>query len=86
MCRASGASETSLIADPALTGWAKLCRAAGAECSVGVGWEEDVPELRGGSGELNGNEGALGIHLRRADNMGFDALLGFWVFDSELSA
>jgi hypothetical protein len=63
-----------------------MCRAAGAECSVGVGWEEDVPELRGGSGEFDGNEGALGIHLRGTDNMSLDALLGFWIFDSELGA
>jgi hypothetical protein len=63
-----------------------MCQASGAEWSIRVGWEVDVPELRGGSGELNGNEGALGIHLRRADNVGFNALLGFWIFDSELSA
>src|SRR5215831_3634931 len=37
--------------------------------------KENVPELRRRSGELDGNERTLGIHLRRPHDVGLDALL-----------
>jgi hypothetical protein len=54
--------------------------------SIYVGWEDNVPEERGGRQELDGNERAFLIHLRRTDDVDLDALLRFWVFDNELGA
>src|ERR1700687_2558217 len=54
--------------------------------SVGVGWEDDIPELGRGRQELDGNERALLVHLRRANNIHFHALLRSWIFEGELSA
>src|ERR1700676_504440 len=56
------------------------------ELSVCVGWKDDIPELGRGRQELDRNEGALLVHLRRTDNIHFHALLRSWIFEGELSA
>ncbi len=54
--------------------------------SVDVGRKHDIPELRRGREELNGNQRAFLIHLRRTDNIHLDALLRSWIFENELGA
>ncbi len=54
--------------------------------SVGVGWENNIPELWRGRQELDGNERSLLVHLRRTYNIHFHALLCSWIFEGELSA
>lgn len=52
----------------------------------GVGWKEDVPELREGGGEFDGNQRAFGIELGRTHDVRFDFFLGLGIFDGELGA
>ena len=51
---------------------------------AGTRREENVPELRRRSGELDGNERTLGIHLRRPHDVGLDTLFCLGVFNREL--
>lgn len=49
-------------------------------------WEEDVPELRGGRDEFDGDEGAFGVHLGRTHDVSFDFFLCFGILDGKLGA
>ncbi len=67
----------------------KLCtspRCDRVRSVLSVGWEEDVPELGRRSGEFDGDEGAVGVELRRADDVGFDFFLGLGILNRKLSA
>src|SRR5712691_2885663 len=54
--------------------------------SVDVRGEDDIPEQRRGGQELDRDERTFLIHLRRTDHGHLDALLRFWIFQSELGA
>jgi len=61
--------------------------AMGKATSVGgVRGEEDIPELGGGSGELDGDERAFGVHHRWADDMSVHLFLGLGILDGNFGA
>jgi len=53
---------------------------------VGVGGEADIPELWERRSELNGHEGTLGVHHRRADDVGFHLFLGLGILNGNFGA
>ena len=60
--------------------------AALIQVSVDVWGEENIPEMRRVSQELDRNERAFLIHLGRTDDIHLYALLRFRILESELSA
>ncbi len=57
-------------------------------CSLvgGVGWKEDVPELRGRGGEFHRHKRTVGVELRWTDDVGFHFFLGLGIFNREFCA
>ena len=61
------------------------------DCSIGVsvrdvGREEDIPELGGRGGELNGDEGAFGTEDWRTNDVSLHFFLGLGIFHGNLRA
>ena len=54
--------------------------------SVGYGWEEDIPEIWRGSIELHGDEGTLGVHLRRTHYVNIYPLLGLHILQGKFGS
>src|SRR5208282_5066145 len=49
-------------------------------------WEKDIPEIGKRGAEFDGDEGALGVHLRGTHDLSFHLILGLGIFEAEFRA
>jgi hypothetical protein len=78
-CGASRLPKVPTLSERTLSGTAP-------RWSVGLRGKDNIPEQRRRRKELDRNQRAFLIHLRRTDHIHFDLLLRSWIFECELRA